>query len=452
MTDQFESGANSDATEHLRANQSPNGSLCERVASVDTVRGLTILLMIFVNDLGRAAPAWMHHIQPSDADGMTLADVVFPAFLFIVGISIPLATERALEAGTTRMQVLSHVLTRTIGLLVMGLIGLNRSGDETLGNPLWGLVAYVAIILAWSVIPSERGRRRNTFIALKSLGAAALVTLLIVYRSEPSATEVMFIGPVADWTWLRTGWWGILGLIGWAYLTASVVYLLLRTRREWLMGAMVLLFVNYLALSDGGFFTRIADKVWLDPLQPLLHLLENAVAFVGRFVDLGSCAGSLAAIVVAGSLLGTTLSGPQKLNEHSSRIKWAAMFVLGLFVAGLVFDNFAGVNKIAATPTWCLWCAALTCAVWTIVYWVMDVRGVVMWSVITRPAGANPLIAYLLHPIVIFLISICGLSDELFSYKSSPEVWVVIIGSIAMALIICALTGLIARAGLRVRI
>ena len=65
-----------------------------RVASVDALRGLTILLMIFVNDLGPAAPSWMHHIQPPRADGMTLADVVFPAFLFIVGVSIPLAFER----------------------------------------------------------------------------------------------------------------------------------------------------------------------------------------------------------------------------------------------------------------------------------------------------------------------------------------------------------------------
>ena len=36
-----------------------------RIISVDVLRGLTILLMIFVNDLGRGAPSWMHHIQPS---------------------------------------------------------------------------------------------------------------------------------------------------------------------------------------------------------------------------------------------------------------------------------------------------------------------------------------------------------------------------------------------------
>ncbi len=62
-----------------------------RVDSIDALRGLTILTMVFVNDVGSAAPAWAHHIQPPDADGMTVADMVFPGFLFIVGMSIPLS-------------------------------------------------------------------------------------------------------------------------------------------------------------------------------------------------------------------------------------------------------------------------------------------------------------------------------------------------------------------------
>src|ERR1700751_1246943 len=90
-----------------------------RIASVDALRGLTILLMIFVNDLGQGAPSWMRHIQPSNADGMTLADVVFPAFLFIVGVSIPLAFERARQAGRSAWAELGHVLSRTAGLLCM---------------------------------------------------------------------------------------------------------------------------------------------------------------------------------------------------------------------------------------------------------------------------------------------------------------------------------------------
>jgi hypothetical protein len=107
-----------------------------RIASVDALRGLTILLMIFVNDLGKGAPSWMHHIQPPNADGMTLADVVFPAFLFIVGVSIPLAFERALEAGRSKAAQLGHVLVRTAALLVMGVIVLNGgiSGKRQYGG------------------------------------------------------------------------------------------------------------------------------------------------------------------------------------------------------------------------------------------------------------------------------------------------------------------------------
>ncbi len=90
-----------------------------RVISVDTLRGLTILLMVFVNDLGHGAPAWMHHIRPPRADGMTLADIVFPFFLFIVGIAIPLALERAESIGTPLWSEVGHILIRSAGLLLL---------------------------------------------------------------------------------------------------------------------------------------------------------------------------------------------------------------------------------------------------------------------------------------------------------------------------------------------
>ncbi|MCK4751199.1 MAG: hypothetical protein KAT15_29270, partial [Bacteroidales bacterium] len=51
-----------------------------------------MLLMIYVNDLWTLTdiPEWLGH-KAADVDGMGLADVVFPAFLFIVGLSIPWA-------------------------------------------------------------------------------------------------------------------------------------------------------------------------------------------------------------------------------------------------------------------------------------------------------------------------------------------------------------------------
>src|SRR4051794_27564947 len=198
-----------------------------RIDSVDALRGLTILLMVFVNDLGPAAPAWMHHIQPPNADGMTLADIVFPAFLFLVGVSIPLAFERAQAAGKSKATQLVHVVTRTAGLLLMGVIELNGVHDQSLVRPWWRVLAYATLILTWCVVPRERGGKRRLVLAAKALGIVGLLVLLAVYRRESGPTEFPFWGRVEDWAWLRSGWWGILGLIGWAYLTVGLLVLLL---------------------------------------------------------------------------------------------------------------------------------------------------------------------------------------------------------------------------------
>ncbi len=66
----------------------------QRILSIDVFRGITILVMIFVNDVAGVSgiPGWMKHVS-ADADAMTFVDVVFPAFLFIVGMSLPFCIE-----------------------------------------------------------------------------------------------------------------------------------------------------------------------------------------------------------------------------------------------------------------------------------------------------------------------------------------------------------------------
>ena len=98
----------------------------QRILSIDALRGITILVMIFVNELAGVSgiPAWMKHM-PADADAMTFVDVVFPAFLFIVGMSIPFAINRRLSKGDNFMKLQGYILWRALGLLVLGFFMVN---------------------------------------------------------------------------------------------------------------------------------------------------------------------------------------------------------------------------------------------------------------------------------------------------------------------------------------
>ncbi|WZO99315.1 DUF5009 domain-containing protein [Isosphaeraceae bacterium EP7] len=423
-----------------------------RVDSVDVLRGLTIFLMIFVNDLGRAAPSWLHHIRPPRADGMTLADIVFPSFLFIVGVSIPLAFERAAELGASRWQQLRHILGRSASLLLLGVIELNHDDDTTLGGRIWGLLAFLSVILAWCSLPRNHGPKRNILLGLKVLGVAGMIGLLAIYRRSPESTSLPFYGAVDGWVWLRTSWWGILGLIGWAYLTVALLTLLIGSRREWLMGAMGLLMMLHLATHDRGLFDRVDDKAWLDPVRGAVDLLARGFDGIQGYVGLGDATGSLAAVTMAGCLLGSILRRDSTVRSHKERIAWASTFVVGLVLAGALTDTFEGINKIGATPTWCFWSAAIATSAWILLFAIIDVAGFRAWTFLFRPAGANPLLAYFLHPITIWLIGLAGFGSAILGYTGSPDPWAVVGGSAAMAVFVCGAAGLLARLGLRVRL
>src|SRR5258706_2674355 len=156
------------------------GAESTRIGSIDILRGLTILLMMFVNDLHsvKGAPAWMKHIHPSNTDGMTFVDVVFPAFLFIVGISIPFAIGRRLEREERPAGVWGHILSRVFGLLVIGFFMVNSetiSKSGPLSPPVWELLMYAGVALTWLSLPGKWASRRSNLAALRVVGAALLI-------------------------------------------------------------------------------------------------------------------------------------------------------------------------------------------------------------------------------------------------------------------------------------
>ncbi|GMY26698.1 heparan-alpha-glucosaminide N-acetyltransferase [Fagus crenata] len=109
---------------HRRHQQPPPQSQSQRVVSLDVFRGLTVALMIFVDDAGGVLPAINH----SPWDGLNLADFVMPFFLFIVGVSLALTYKKlSCRAVATRKAILRALKLLILGLFLQGgfLHGLN---------------------------------------------------------------------------------------------------------------------------------------------------------------------------------------------------------------------------------------------------------------------------------------------------------------------------------------
>lgn len=92
-----------------------------RLLSLDILRGLTIAFMILVNDNGDEAAAYWP-LKHAAWNGFTPTDLVFPTFLFLVGVSIVFSTESRLAQGATRQSIFLHTLRRSLILYLFGLV------------------------------------------------------------------------------------------------------------------------------------------------------------------------------------------------------------------------------------------------------------------------------------------------------------------------------------------
>ncbi len=109
----------------------------ERLISLDAFRGATIALMILVNDPGSGEHVY-GPLEHAEWHGWTLTDVVFPSFMWIVGVAITLSLGKKLAAGASRAQILLQALRRAailfgLGLLVYAIPDFNFSTFRILG-------------------------------------------------------------------------------------------------------------------------------------------------------------------------------------------------------------------------------------------------------------------------------------------------------------------------------
>jgi heparan-alpha-glucosaminide N-acetyltransferase len=390
-----------------------------RLVSIDIMRGLTLLLMLFVNDLNmRVAPSWLGHM-PAEFDGMGLADWVFPGFLFIVGMAIPFALSNRLAKGQSPAKISLHIITRTLSLLVIGVLMLNtgRVNAELtgMGRNLWALLMYIAVFFVWNDYTDKTGKILK--YAFRLTGIAVLLLLVIKFRSADPDNH----------PWLVTEWWGILGLIGWGYLVTAFTYLIFRDSVPATATAVIFfLIVNILNSSNLLGF--------LDPLGPVLGIIIE---------------GNVPLIVLTGLFAGILIRKLQNVGTKTIILTFLTLGMISL-ATGFILRNWFIISKIFATPSWGMICSGISFLVFILIYWIADVQGHIKWASFVKPAGQYSLTTYLAPDILYHAIWMTGV--PILIYKQSAEPLVVVTGSIVWALLMAGLTALLARLNIKLRL
>ena len=386
--------------------------------------------MIFVNDITfrrsnaqEAIPAWVRHFDKGPS-GMTFVDVVFPAFLFLVGMSIPFALGARLKRSLAIWKILVDIVLRTLSLLLIGVLMVNDAFDsKTMGWPdsLWSVLMYLGVILTFCSFP--HGKAKGVLLIVRIVGFLGLVGLALAFRGQEGRRLVTF------WPFsIHTGWFGILGLIGGAYLVAAVVFLLFRANRTALLGCAVLLMCLYPAARSGVF-----GECWF-----------------AKHISIGTMLGSQAAIAVFGMLLATVLISPDTAGVWL-RTRFTLLLIAGLAVGALLLNKPWGVNKIKATPSWCLWSSAITAGLWLLFYFLCDVLPL-RW--VTKPfsvAGQNVLLAYLLYNLLNPTLGLVG-AGEWYERLAEPNLASAMGRSAGCAVVVLTVTTLLNWVGFRLRL
>jgi predicted acyltransferase len=371
----------------IQTMNTPSVDFAQRNIAIDILRALTMLLMIFVNDLWTISgePDWLGHAE-SHQDFLGLADVVFPCFLFVVGMSIPFAVERRFLKGKPGVSTVGHILLRSFALLVMGVFTVNTEAgidpDSRLTPATYRIAMVIAFFLIWNDYPKKEKPFINYLhIALKVAGIALLLCLAFTFRD-------------GDGGIFRARWWGILGLIGWTYFLCACIYLFTRDRLQYLIPVWLVLIA--LCILKSG---RInGEPLWGLPSGNFLDELL-AVFHTGN--------GALPAITMGGVLL--SLLSVKYINlGNRKKIVFAALTVALLVVAGFISHQYWIVSKIQATPPWVFYCSAIAVAAYSILYWLVE-KGKAHWFSIIKVAGTATLTCYLMPYIAYSIATIFGI-------------------------------------------
>ncbi|MFH1197173.1 MAG: DUF5009 domain-containing protein [bacterium] len=313
-----------------------------RLLSLDIFRGITIAGMILVNspgDWSNVYPALRHAAW----NGCTPTDLVFPFFLFIVGVALTLSLSKRKDRGDNQTKLILQIVKRSFLIFLIGVVlnGFPYYYFESLRIP--GVLQRIAIVyLVASIIFLKTSWKTQTILSIAFLFVYwAMITLIPVPGfGMPDLSAPTILDPATNQTIAPN-------LVSW--------------------------FDNQIL---GGHLWG-ATRVW-DP-EGLLSTIPA----------ISTC--------LFGILLGHFLKSPLDKNQKTAWIFFTANIAL---VAGIIWDIFFPMNKALWTSSYVVFTAGMALNFFGMCYWLADVHQITWWTKPFVVYGMNAIAVYFLSAIV----------------------------------------------------
>lgn len=399
----------------------------KRLVSLDVFRGMTIAFMILVNNPG----SWSTVYRPllhAEWHGATPTDWVFPFFLFIVGVAVPLALGKRMEQGVERAALTRKVLVRSAIIFGLGLLmaAFPTFGMDAQHGPL--LIQYLAVflfilsifgreVLNQPQFASEANTLKRKWLGYAALGLAGFMFVFGLFYYDLShlripgvLQRIALVYLACGLLFLRFSWRGLL-ITGVVILVAywAVMSLIPVPIDATLRAALETGDLSGLAMSGyQGELRQISENfiapnlgaggnigAWLDRVIMHDHLYSHAESwdpegFLSTFPS-----------VVTG-LIGV-LTGMWLRTKREDYHKLTGILGVGaiLLALSLVWDMTFPINKKIWTSSYVLYVGGVAMLFLGVIYWLVDVLDYRSWTKPFVIYGMNPLFAYILSGLLV---------------------------------------------------
>jgi predicted acyltransferase len=327
----------------------------ERLLSLDVFRGLTVAGMLLVNNPG----TWSAIYPPlghAAWHGWTPTDLIFPFFLFIVGIttqlSITARRARGDDEGTIRRQILKRgALIFLFGFLLSGFPFFTWGAVPNNPDPSF-LDRIVDRLETWRIMG-----------VLQRIGIAYIVSALIATRATLRTQVVVTVS-------LLLGYWLVMTLLPVPGTHGTPGALLLGRGETTLAGWLDRALLDWRRFGLGNHLW-VGSRTW-DPEGIL------------------STSGAIATALI-GNLAGRLIGDPRPLIERI-----AGLFAAGAIgmVVGLMWNWSFPINKGLWTGSYVIFTGGMACVALATIIWLIDVQNWKWWTKPFQIYGLNPMIAF----------------------------------------------------------